>query len=87
MAREGPTASSARRRATPRSPQPATVHQLKVTLHGVHPPVWRRLEVQSDMTLDKLHAVLQAAFAWENSHMHEFQVGSRRFGRPDVEDG
>jgi hypothetical protein len=39
------------------------------------------------MTLDQLHAVLQAAFAWENCHMHEFQVGSRRFGRPDAEDG
>jgi hypothetical protein len=58
-----------------------------VTLHGVRPPVWRRLEVQSNITLDKLHAVLQIAFAWENSHMHEFQIGSRRFGRPDVEGG
>jgi hypothetical protein len=63
------------------------VHQLKVTLHGIRPPVRRRLQIQSDMTLDKLHAVLQAAFAWENCHMHEFQLGSRRFGRSDVEDG
>jgi hypothetical protein len=63
------------------------VHQLKVTLHGIRPPVWRRLQIQSDMTLDKLHAVLQAAFAWENCHMHEFQLGSGRFGRSDVENG
>jgi len=49
--------------------------------------VWRRLEVESGSTLGTLHAVLQIAFAWEDSHVHEFQVGVRRFGRPDVGDG
>jgi len=86
MAREGPAASAARRRAATGGPQPTPVHQLKVTLHGVRPPIWRRLEVGSGSTLGKLHAVLQIAFAWEDCHLHEFQVGARRFGRPDMKD-
>jgi hypothetical protein len=87
MAREGTPASAARRRPAPGGLEPATVHQLKATLGGVRPPIWRRLEVQSSSTLGKLHAVLQIGFAWDDSHLHEFQVGAQRFGRPDVEDG
>jgi hypothetical protein len=30
--------------------------------------------------------VLQIAFGWEDSHLHEFRVGARRFGRPEVDD-
>ena len=86
MASEGPPASAARRRPVRGGPQAATVHRFKATLLGVHAPVWRRLEVESSSTLRKLHAVLQIAFAWEDSHLHEFQVGARRFGRPDAED-
>src|SRR5947199_191079 len=59
MAREGTPASAARRRPVPGGPQPVTVHQLKATLRGVRPPIWRRLEVQSSSTLGKLHAELQ----------------------------
>jgi hypothetical protein len=47
----------------------------------------RRLEVESCRTLGTLHTALQIAFGWEDSHLHEFQVGARRFGRPDVEEG
>ena len=87
MAREGTPASAARHRPVRGGPQPATVLQLKVTLRGVRPPIWRRLQIESNGTLAKLHAALQITFAWEDSHLHEFQVGERRFGRPDVEDG
>src|SRR2546426_3127941 len=72
MARVGTPASAARRRPVPGGPQPATVHQLKATLSGVRPPIWRRLEVHSSSTLGKLHAMLQIAFAWDNSHLHDF---------------
>jgi hypothetical protein len=41
-----------------------TVHVVKVNLHGAKPPVWRRLEIPSAMTLDLMHEVLQAAFDW-----------------------
>jgi len=62
------------------------IYQLKVTLLGTSPPIWRRLLVPANITLAQLHDVLQTAMGWEDGHMHEFSVGKRRIGRPDPED-
>lgn len=50
-------------------------YQLKVVLLGCKPPVWRRIQVPGDARLDWLHAVLQVAIGWTNSHLHQFRVG------------
>lgn len=68
---------------TPAEPIIAPICQLKVTLLGTRPPIWRRLLVPADSTLAYLHNVLQAAFGWQNSHLHEFRVGRVRYGSPD----
>lgn len=72
--------------AEKKSVVPPEICQLKVTLLGTSPPIWRRLLVLADLTLAQLHDVLQAAMGWEDGHMHEFSIGQRRFGRPDPED-
>jgi hypothetical protein len=56
--------------------------KIKVTLRDVKPPVWRRLEVPSDITLPKLHEVLQTAMGWFDCHLHAFRVGDRVFAPP-----
>src|SRR6476659_9013 len=61
------------------------IFQLKVTLKGTRPPIWRRLLVPSDLTLGQLHHVLQTAMGWTNSHMHQFRIGGRFYGKPDPE--
>ena len=71
---------------TKKSAVPPEIYQLKVTLLGTSPPIWRRLLVPADLTLAQLHDVLQAAMGWEDCHMHEFSVGHRHFGKPDPED-
>ena len=71
---------------TKKSAVPLEIYQLKVTLLGTSPPIWRRLLLPADVTLAQLHDVLQAAMGWEDGHMHEFSIGQRRFGRPDPED-
>ena len=47
---------------------------------------WRRLLVPANITLDQLHAILQTAMGWQDSHLHQFRVHDRTFGRPDWED-
>ncbi|MEV2273875.1 IS1096 element passenger TnpR family protein [Nonomuraea africana] len=57
-----------------------TIHQLKITLRGVHPPVWRRVHVPSTATLDQLHEVIQVAMGWEQQHLHVFGKGDLEYG-------
>jgi hypothetical protein len=71
---------------TQKSAVPPEIYQLKVTLLGTSPPIWRRLLVPADVTLAQLHDMQQAAMGWEDGHMHEFSSGQRHFGRPDPED-
>jgi hypothetical protein len=65
------------------------LYQLKITLKWSKPPIWRRVVVRGDMTLDRLHNVIQIAMGWTDSHLHQFIAGSgfaRTFyGRPDRE--
>lgn len=60
---------------------------LRVQLEGVHPPVWRRLEVLGSTPLSDLHHVLQLALSWQDSHLHAFFHGDRRYGVPFDDDG
>ncbi len=62
------------------------IYQLKVTLEGTDPPIWRRLLTPPFITLAMLHEVLQTAMGWNDSHLHEFRFGVRRFGRLATED-
>ena len=53
----------------------APIYHLKVVLIGTKPPIWRRLQVPGNANLGWLHAVLQVAMGWTNSHLHQFRVG------------
>lgn len=69
---------------TKRNAIPQEIYQIKVTLLGTRPPIWRRLLVPADLTLEQLHDVLQLAMGWQDCHMHDFRVGQKRFGTPDA---
>lgn len=64
----------------------SAVYQLKATLLETKPPIWRRVVVPAETTLDRLHEVLQAAFGWWNYHLHEFEIAGVRYGVDDGED-
>jgi hypothetical protein len=59
--------------------------ELRVTLRHVEPAVWRTLVVPADIPLAALHEVLQAAFGWDNGHLHDFEVSGIRFAIVDDE--
>ena len=46
--------------------------EIRVQLVDSDPEIWRQLEIRSTMTLDQVHRVLQAAFGWEDMHLHRF---------------
>ena len=48
-------------------------YQLKVSLDGSKPPIWRRLLIPDNFTFLDLHAVIQAAMGWENAHLFAFR--------------
>jgi hypothetical protein len=50
--------------------------RVRLDLHGAKPPVWRRLELPGDLTLPRLHDVIQAAMGWCDSHLHRFRTGN-----------
>jgi len=60
----------------------ADLYQLKVTLLGSKPPIWRRLQVSGDVTLYQLRHILQIAFDWTESHLHQFVVDDTFYGEP-----
>jgi hypothetical protein len=65
-----------------------TILQVKITLSRVtKPPVWRRLQIPADRSLDEVHEVIQAAFGWQDCHLHVFEMNGEWFGPadPDLE--
>ena len=67
--------------------QAKRVHRLKITLRQVKPPVWRRIEVASNMRLSELAAVLEAAMGWLGGHLHAFEAGGVFYEIPDDDIG
>jgi hypothetical protein len=62
----------------PRRSKPAIL-RVRVDLKYAKPPIWRRLDVRSDIGLDVFHQVLQSAFGWTDSHLHRFALGGSPF--------
>lgn len=71
-----------KKRAKSKDPR---VFQIKITLKGIKPPIWRRLLIRSDQTLMEFHYAIQCCMGWENAHLHDFKAGDRHYGEPDPE--
>lgn len=66
--------------------QDTTIHKLKVVLRESEPPIWRRLEVPSSITLHQLHDIIQVVFGWENRHAWEITTSANRYGDLTIPD-
>ena len=65
---------------------PQSIHQVKVTLRHISPPVWRRIQVPSDASLGELHFILQTAMGWDDGHLHLFSVRGATYADSRIED-
>lgn len=74
------TKPATRSRAKATATAAASVHQFKITLDGVKPPVWRRIQLPSDASFWDLHCAINDAMGWEDMHLHAFQIGDKRNG-------
>ncbi len=49
-------------------------------LGDILPQIWRKIEVESDITFHQFHLIIQKAMGWTNSHLHEFSADNLRIG-------
>ncbi len=61
-----------------------TVYQIKVTLKGSKPPIWRRMQVASTTTLVQLHRIVQRVMGWEGAHLYQFVIDGIAYGDPGM---
>ena len=59
---------------------PAAVYQLRIRLDRISPMIWRRLLVTDATTIAQLHATIQIAFGWSDSHLHQFVIHGKPYG-------
>jgi len=58
------------------------VYQFKVTLKDIEPPIWRRFQVTNEITLHRLHLVLQEVMGWQNCHLYQFKIDGFFYTEP-----
>ncbi len=59
---------------------------LRIELKEIKPVIWRRFIVPSDITLERLHDIIQIVMGFNDSHLHEFKIDGRRYTEePDPE--
>lgn len=62
------------------------IYQIKVKLKGITPTIWRRFQIPGNVSLLRLHLVLQKIMGWQNYHLFGFHVNDIRFAIPVQDD-
>ncbi len=60
--------------------------QLKITIQGTKPPVWRQIQVEKSITFSQLHTILLIVMGWDGGHLYEFLVDGIRISEPSSDD-
>ncbi|KJS41158.1 MAG: hypothetical protein VR70_05250 [Rhodospirillaceae bacterium BRH_c57] len=59
--------------------------ELKITLRDVEPQVTRLVQIPGGYSLRRVHDVIQAVMGWYDMHLHDFKVGDKTYGVPDLD--
>jgi hypothetical protein len=63
-----------------------TTYQIKITLVGAKPPIWRRILIADSVSLPRFHDIVQTVMGWTDSHLHQFIADGKCYGTPDPDD-
>ncbi len=61
------------------------IYQVKISLRGSKPIIWRRILIPSDLLLPEFHQVIQTTMGWSNFHLHQF-IKNRTYYTPKFEE-
>jgi hypothetical protein len=64
---------------------PKRIYELQIELAHIEPRIWRTILVPDNLKLSKLDLIIQTAFGWSNSHLHEFTIGTKQYGLVEIE--
>jgi hypothetical protein len=62
-----------------------TVCQLKLTVRHIEPQIWRRILIHPEITLKRLHQIIQKLMGWYDYHLYQFRIKQQYFAPPGEE--
>jgi hypothetical protein len=60
------------------------IHELKISIIGIKPEIWRLIQVDSNISLNELHHVIQISMGWTNSHLYSFRIDEIEYSLPEI---
>lgn len=62
--------------------------QLRISLKGIKPEIWRRILIRDNITFHKLHKIIQKIMSWQDYHLYQFPIAGLQITAPydDIED-
>ncbi|HAJ78218.1 MAG TPA: hypothetical protein DCO75_00475 [Fibrobacteres bacterium] len=48
--------------------------EMKISIDGIEPEIWREFIVDSSISLDDFHGIIQVVMGWENCHLYGFYI-------------
>ena len=64
-------------------PTIGNVFQIKISLDGIKPPIWRRVLVEGDISLDDFHNIILDVMGWDGYHLYSFNIGNSYYSAVD----
>jgi hypothetical protein len=55
------------------------LYLLKIKLVDIEPEIYRHFVVPADITLDRLHDVIQIVMGWKDAHLHGFSINAKMY--------
>jgi len=70
----------------PSAKAPPSIYQLKITLIGIEPPIWRYIQVPATIRQCCLNDAFQGAMGWTDSRLHQFEKDGKNWGVPEYDE-